>query len=220
MIATVLISLLLICSNTGPSGPAKTPAPGESESLPPIAVDVFAPPDIKQAFVEQVFAEMDAIWRPAGITVTWRRIESKSAADASRLQVAIEEGRLREAENHVALGWIVFTANQPERSIHVSVPAAEELLVEAAHADDSVVGTHDFLIERALGRALSHELGHYLLGSKFHAPRGLMRASWPPHEIFGEARHGFELTAEQRQSAAERLRTCPAPAAAIDPITI
>jgi hypothetical protein len=34
----------------------------------------------------------------------------------------------------------------------------------------------DQVIGRALGRVLAHELGHYLLRSKMHQPRGLMRA--------------------------------------------
>jgi len=204
MIVTLFILLLSISSITCPSD--RTTKPGSLErALPSIPVDVLAPREIKQSFVDQVFAEMDAIWRPAGITFAWRRIESTNAADASRLLVAIEKGRLHAVETHPSLGWIMFTDNEPEPSIHLSMSAAEELLDAVAHVDDAVLIRHDFLIERALGRALSHEVGHYLLGTKIHAPRGLMRATWPPQEIFGEARRGFELTSEQQQSAVEHL---------------
>ena len=34
-----------------------------------------------------------------------------------------------------------------------------------------------------LGRATAHEIGHLLLGTNRHAPRGLMRASWSSSEL-------------------------------------
>ena len=34
-----------------------------------------------------------------------------------------------------------------------------------------------------LGRTLAHEIGHLLLGSSVHAPRGLMRACWSSREL-------------------------------------
>jgi hypothetical protein len=34
-----------------------------------------------------------------------------------------------------------------------------------------------------LGHAIAHEIGHLLLGSNAHLPRGLMRAKWGPKEL-------------------------------------
>lgn len=201
MLLTLFVSLLSMWPIAAASDPAP---PLRDGALALIAVDVVAPPEIKQSFVTQVFAEVDAIWRPAGITFTWRRVESRDAASAARLQVAIEHGRMNGAEDHHTLGWITFTGNEPEPSIHLSISTAADLLDARAAVDNRLLTRHGLLIERALGRALSHEIGHYLLG-KIHGHRGLMRASWPPQEIFGEVRQGFELTAEQRQSAAARL---------------
>jgi len=42
---------------------------------------------------------------------------------------------------------------------------------------------HERLIGRALGRAFSHELGHYILKSKGHTSQGLMRATWPSEQL-------------------------------------
>jgi hypothetical protein len=210
----LFVSLLSMCSTAAASDPTTNPTPLERGALPSIPVDVFAPREIKQAFVKEVFAEMDAIWRPAGITFTWRRVESKDAADPSRLKVAIEHGGPNPAGNHTTLGWIMFTGNEPEPSIHLSLAGVEDLLDATADLDNAATVRHELLIERALGRALSHELGHYLLETKVHTPRGLMRATWPPREIFAEARYGFELSADQRQSAVARLRSRATPAAA------
>src|SRR5262249_21014555 len=46
---------------------------------------------------------------------------------------------------------------------------------------------NDALVERALGRALAHEIGHYLLGTGNHAPHGLMRPYFSPQELLVEA---------------------------------
>ena len=42
---------------------------------------------------------------------------------------------------------------------------------------------YDLFLARALGRALAHEIGHYLLGTSRHAARGLMRAHFSPLEL-------------------------------------
>ena len=175
-----------------------------------VLLDVVTPPDIKESFVKRVFAETDEIWKPAGITFTWHRVASMESADVSRLRVAIDRGRLAGDENHTALGWILFTGNAPEPSIHLSISGAEDLLDGAEDLQDSSYARHELLLERALGRALSHEIGHYLLGTKIHTPRGLMRASWPPQEIFAQGRQGFQLTADQRVSAGAAIESVPA----------
>jgi hypothetical protein len=36
---------------------------------------------------------------------------------------------------------------------------------------------------RVLGLAIAHEIGHVLLNSSTHAPKGLMRADWSRHEL-------------------------------------
>jgi hypothetical protein len=40
---------------------------------------------------------------------------------------------------------------------------------------------------RALGRALAHEIGHYLLGTREHAAHGLMRAQFAPQDLLEDA---------------------------------
>jgi hypothetical protein len=187
---TLVLSLLLTSSGAAGSDTSRKPAALDGGPLLSIPVDVFAPPGMKESSVHRICAETDAIWRPAGITFTWHRRTSTDALHASRLHVTIEHGRLSATEKHPALGWITFTGDDAEPSIHVSIGGAEELLLDASDFDETVTARHELLIARALGRALSHEIGHYLLDSKTHTPRGLMRASWPTRQIFGEERRG------------------------------
>lgn len=64
------------------------------------------------------------------------------------------------------------------------------------------VAWHETLIGRARGRALAHEVGHYLLRSKLHTLRGLMRAVLSGDEFLALIRDGFELTPDQSLAAA------------------
>jgi len=54
---------------------------------------------------------------------------------------------------------------------------------------------HDLLPGRVLGRALAHEIGHFLLQSRDHAATGLMRArQWTP-DLVPPDRRRFGLSA-------------------------
>ena len=166
-----------------------------------IPIAVIAPADITDSLVDRVFAEVEAIWRPTGIAFEWHRVTPTDVPRAEHLDVAIEE---REDDSLVpsnALGWIAFTADRPGSYIHLSRERAEALIVGTSNLRDDTSFGHELLIGRALGRALSHELGHYLLQSKAHTQRGLMRANWPSEEIFSINRYGFELSAEQSEAA-------------------
>lgn len=63
----------------------------------------------------------------------------------------------------------------------------------------------DLFLSRALGRALAHEIGHYLLGTSRHTARGLMRAQFLPLELPESAtRHRYGLDPVDRDA----LRLC------------
>ena len=169
-----------------------------------ISVGVFAPPDVTESLVIRVFDEAKAIWGPTDIAFDWHRITSKDMAAAWQVTVTIDDERKGFAERHGALGWIPFTADGPAPSIRLSRANAEALIRRTPGVTAATIVDHEILIGRALGRALSHEIGHYLLKSKLHTPHGLMRAVWPSDELLSNDRRGFELTAEQR-AAAEHL---------------
>ena len=65
------------------------------------------------------------------------------------------------------------------------------------------------LLARAMGRALAHELGHYLLASKAHTERGLMKAVMTAVELFMPDSGGFRIEPAQRRAVAARLRGEP-----------
>jgi hypothetical protein len=85
-----------------------------------------------------------------------------------------------------------------------------------AEARDSVGGSEqipisqrDMLLARAMGRALAHELGHYLLASKVHTERGLMKATLTATELFSTDSERLRIEPAQRRTIAARLRGEP-----------
>jgi hypothetical protein len=52
---------------------------------------------------------------------------------------------------------------------------------------------------------MAHELGHLLLGSNSHSPRGLMRASWRTAELALMAQGGLVLSEAQSQNIKAKL---------------
>lgn len=174
-------------------------------ALAPIPVAVFAPPNIRDSLVNRVFAEVADIWGPTGIVFDWHRITSAGALHAEHLDVAIEERENGLVAHPDALGWIAFTADTPGSCIHLLQGRAEELISATPNLDRTAF-SHEVLVGRALGRALSHELGHYLLQSRAHTPHGLMRAVWPSEQILSYNRRGFELSPQQREAAARYVR--------------
>ena len=59
---------------------------------------------------------------------------------------------------------------------------------------------------RGMGRALAHEIGHFLLSSRRHTRRGLMQSPRAAPVFFGEERAGFGLEPGQRAIVSERVR--------------
>jgi hypothetical protein len=174
--------------------------------LPPISVSVRAP-GISRVLVAQTLDEASAIWRAAGVVFAW---EIADVADGARRELAaplsdscpslcvtIDEGGGPERGSSLAIGWIVFDdQGAPTHNIHLSFGNAMELLRAAEGAGTvSRMTTLEVrtLMSRALGRALAHELGHYLLASKTHTTAGLMKASRSASEFLGPQHDAFAI---------------------------
>jgi len=185
--------LITLCLGTTDQAPATT-----------VALAVVAPPGVTDSLVKRICAEAQEIWGRAGIALDWQRQASKDAANGLTIEVTIDD-RQRPVGREGALGWILFTNEGADPSIHLSRASAEALLRSTPDIVDSTRMSHEALIGRALGRALAHELGHYIFQSKSHTPRGLMRADWTSDEAFALNRGEFELTSQERATAADRL---------------
>ena len=215
---TRLAAALFASSAIAHAGVSETPA---TISAPPITVTVSAP-TLSATLVRDILDEADAIWRGSGVAFVWRRgtrelVSYASGADTgprlpATLRLVIDNATgTAHGDSVLPLGWVVFDdETTPEQEIHVSYANALQFL----HAARGVVGMVEHmptrqietLLGRAMGRALAHELGHYLLASKAHTARGLMKANRTAFEFFTMDRSGFGIEPAQRQQLVARLR--------------
>jgi hypothetical protein len=163
----------------------------------------------------------DAIWRPSGFNFVWRRAAPEvvpyartsevgpPVASGLRVIFGNETGVSR--NNATPLGWISFDDDHtPVPEIFVSYENARRLM-DAARGLIGIMSEmtgvqREVLLARAMGRALAHEMGHYLLASKVHTSSGLMRASRSAYEFFSAEQRGFKIDPAQQRMIAARLR--------------
>jgi hypothetical protein len=200
LIATGVAAVLVASSLAGALAPVLHPAP------PPIVVNVSVAATMSPSLVALTIAEAEAIFRNAGISIVWH---FGSPALAS-LSVIVGDERGGAREDLTPLGWIVFEDNRPDQQIYLSHANAERFLVDSA----GVVGAlntmpraeRERMLGRAMGRALAHELGHYLLATKAHTEKGLMKAVRSAQEFFGPDSRRFQLEPVQTMQIVSRLR--------------
>jgi hypothetical protein len=220
LIATGLAAAVLAAASLLPD-PVEIPADSRSSAPPAMVVSVFSAPGVPPALVSRLLAEASAIWRPNGFEFVWQRVlpevlpyarvTEPGPRQPSTLRVVIGDQRGESRDNKTPLGWIVFDdEHEPQPEIYVSYSNAGSLLI-SAHAVVGVIERmpplqREILAARAMGRALAHELGHYLLASKVHTERGLLKASRTATELFSIERTGFKVDAVQRQQIATRMR--------------
>ena len=138
------------------------------------------------------------IWRPyADIAFDFASAET---ASPGLLQLLITD-RVSPVSEGASLGWIEFVDGRPSNVISVSTTAAAALL-KASRWSGLPKNVQWVFLERALARAIAHELGHYLLASRQHTAQGLMRGQLTPDDIMQPRRSSYRLDRAQ----VERLR--------------
>lgn len=166
-----------------------------------VRVDADVPPKV----VARAMDEAAAIWRDVGVELEW---DTADPIPESVLEVEFGDARgvLRESEPRTPVAWIGFANNAPNDAIYVSRANALALLVAADHhGGQMTIAERNEYLGRALGRALAHEIGHYLFRSSMHDQRGVMATNRSTDELFGSDRAPFLLTAAERSRLALRL---------------
>lgn len=177
----------------------------DAEPLPTLTIDVDAA-GVSSNVVARTFAEADLVWRPLGVSIAWRGAADAADPRGRALRVVIGDEPGHTADGR-PLGWITFSdRDEPEPLIHLSRANAFALLSEMTDASAAIVARQEILLGRGLGRALAHEVGHFLLSSRLHTRRGLMQSPRTASGFFGEERSGFDLEPGQRAIVAERVR--------------
>lgn len=152
-----------------------------------------------------LISEADAIWRDANVDLRWLDGEAFPESRPSlRVLVAKRSVAAANTGPRWAVGELV-RFHHSEAMVVASIASAERIVDESqAYQRLDVPTMREYRVGIVLGRAVAHEIGHYLLQSNSHSAYGLMRATIDARE-FADLRIGaFRLDRESQAYLAAR----------------
>lgn len=132
--------------------------------------------------------EAEAIWRREGVRLRWFSPVNQQTPSGFVLPVLV--GRLlgSAGEGDVWPVGRLLPDQSGDRIAVASITAAQRVIAAAGHEmEPQGIGARRLGL--VLGRAVAHEIGHYLLGTRSHARHGLMRAQISARD-FADLRNG------------------------------
>lgn len=137
------------------------------------------------------------VWEPYGVSILNDTLTERDP-DSPHISVVMDGARVR-SSRHGALGSIQFAPDgTPDSTIAIDYSAVVRLATTTSalgiDAHRWPIKLRDQIIARALGRALAHEVGHYVLRSPHHTATGLMRATYRAATLAMPERTDFTLT--------------------------
>ena len=131
--------------------------------------------------------EIERIWRPYGVSFLWGgRAATQKDGQQPPLRIVLKDDTLPGTGTQALterLASIEFLEpTLPRDVINVAVGSARYLLSRSRYIGRNVRElppfTQDRLLGKVVGRSIAHELGHYLLASRQHTEKGLMRGTF------------------------------------------
>jgi hypothetical protein len=177
--------------------------------------------NVDTEMIETVQKEVVELWRDYGVDVIWEdkvwedgaNLEDKPELFVHFVDRELMEGKKRR-RGPSAVAWIRFYDGVPGNVVNLSMAAADRLLNDSPWLDSrpmrhAPIDLQQRLIATMVGRALAHEIGHYLLASSTHVEHGLMKALITPDEFVKLGRRHLQLMPENvRTLRAVRLAAC------------
>ena len=151
--------------------------------------------------------EAERIWSHEHVRIEWTRPGHTVEHPDAPLRVLVISRP--ELDSQAQRGWPVaeLVPEATPRAIAFAwISGAERVVDEAARSDViDARAPRDFRLGLVLGRAVAHEIGHFLLATGTHAERGLMRASVDAREFAGLGGETFRLDPDASQWLRRRL---------------
>jgi hypothetical protein len=197
--ATLLATTIAAAPAIGGAGPTSAaPSPQVNATL---TIASALPAAARSALL----GEADAIWRAAGVQL---RLTETGATPLppSALRILVVGDRTGGPGSRWVAGELLRTPDA--RATAIASIARAEAIVAAAGIGRTQLAPDRLVHERlgvVLGRAVAHEIGHYLLGTSAHSATGLMRASIAPREFADVRSSGFTVDDTSRRRVRERL---------------
>lgn len=153
------------------------------------------------------------IWSAAGVMVTASRPGEARPPDQAIISVRIVRFSTQpNSRGESTLAWVAVTEERmPAPAVFVSLPTMTAVLSHAEFAGYAVKRLTSVLraelAGRAIGRAVAHELGHFLLQRAGHRGEGLMRRSYSPNDLVGDWLEPFQVPADERLNVRAEIET-------------
>jgi len=147
--------------------------------------------------------ETESIWRDAHVQLRWIR-DSRTADSDRPLRIIVTRRAVKTSDHQWPVAELLRFEDQSGVAL-ASITAALRIVEgepELPLGDLSASGQYKLGV--VLGRAVAHEIGHYLLQSNTHSSYGLMRATIDARE-FADLRTGaFRVDRESQAFIAAR----------------
>ena len=203
--ASVLGTLLSFVMAAGVSPSAAEES--RTESTLSLEILLTIAPSLPAAARAPLLDEVTRIWRSQDVAIDWvsDKTVPRLASRSLRVLVVPNRGPAARQNDSQAVGELLGPGKGHAVAI-VSIEAAERLLEEARPPGFPLQAPLDHRrLGLVLGRAVAHEIGHYLLDTHTHARQGLMRPRFDARE-FSDLRPGtFTLDADAAQWLKDRV---------------
>jgi hypothetical protein len=189
----------------------RVPAAASSTPPPLLNLDVLLTisPDLSALSQRALIAETERIWRREQVALRWPSVRGGEERPDAPLRVLViarpstasfEDGRWPVGE---------LLPQDGRRALAIaSISGAQRVVLEAASRYQvlDLPALADYRLGLVLGRAVAHEIGHFLLATATHAERGLMRATIDAREFADTGAGGtFGLDADAGRWLRQRL---------------
>ena len=195
-LALCVVLLAAATAGTGRAQSAETPALRvDAHSGPGLQVPLTFAPDLPVPARIALIEEATEIWRATGVAIDWQ--PGGGVCEPGRcVRAMVVRGRARERTDQARTVGELVRLEGGGAALLVSVDEGERIVRAAPGQRPRVALLEGDPLGTVLGRAVAHELGHYLLDTGTHASRGLMRARFEPGEFTDLRSRAFALDSE------------------------
>jgi hypothetical protein len=169
-----------------------------------LAIAVINDCSAPSSVVATAVSEASSVWAPAGVSLHWMTA-SQLPYRSSRsdwlivrcVGTSLAPAAARPVPDEIPIAAIRFVDAKPTNTVLVSFRNANVLLERDA-TESRILGERfkslkEKRLGRMLGRAIAHEIGHFLNQSGAHTDRGLMKAAHSVSDLTGRSRLPFKI---------------------------
>jgi hypothetical protein len=163
-------------------------------------VNLAASQELPSVITGALVAEANAIWWTCNLRLVWRTADVSDPLPAMPdsedwLRVLVLARQVPESGKALTFAVGELVRHEGARPLAIASLTAARRVVDESLRSSALEDPHDYdrRLGVVLGRAVAHEIGHYLLRTSTHATDGLMRARIDAREFADVRSQSFRL---------------------------